>query len=415
MFRFLIPLLFIFLAEYFSFVVLKTVLRSVNNPLRNILLLSMMVLSLCCWAAFGAIRHSEYLETHKTLRVYFIAFLFGFTIAKLLITVVMLSDEIRRLLLWIWYKISPKVINETTAAAGSGISRSVFLARLAAGLGLFSVFGFLNGTRNRYNYKIKKIPLHFPNLPEAFRGLKILQLSDIHTGSFDSKKEVARGIQMAMQQKPDLILFTGDLVNDRALEAYDYAPIYAQLKAPMGVFSVLGNHDYGDYWDWESEEAKAKNLEDLKKFQSHLGWKLLMNEHVVFEKNGQKIALIGVENWSDKARFPKHGKMKEAYAGLPEKNIPFQILMSHDPSHWDAQVRPGYPKIDLTLSGHTHGMQFGVEIPGLKWSPARLIYKQWAGLYTEGRQKLYVNRGYGYLGYPGRIGILPEITVFELS
>ena len=181
----------------------------------------------------------------------------------------------------------------------------------------------------------------------------------------------------------------------------------------MGVFSILGNHDYGDYVWWETPEQKKNNLNYLMELQREMGWRLLMNEHVVLDRGGEQIALIGIENWSAKARFPKYGKMNEACSG--SEKYPFKILMSHDPSHWDAEVRSKYPDIDLTLSGHTHGMQFGVELPWLKWSPVQFVYKEWAGLYEEGRQKLYVNRGFGFIGYPGRVGILPEITVIELS
>jgi predicted MPP superfamily phosphohydrolase len=194
-----------------------------------------------------------------------------------------------------------------------------------------------------------------------------------------------------------------------------YKELFSQLKSPMGVYSILGNHDYGDYVSWPTEEGitKEQNLENLKKVHADLGWRLLMNEHVVLEKNDEQVALIGIENWSNKARFPKHGRMDLAYPGA--EKYPFKILMSHDPSHWDAQVRTSYSDIDLTLSGHTHGMQFGIEIPGFKWSPVQYVYKQWAGLYEEANQKLYVNRGFGFIGYPGRVGILPEITLIELA
>ena len=221
---------------------------------------------------------------------------------------------------------------------------------------------------------------------------------------------------MILQEKADLVLFTGDLVNNTSDEMKDYMDVFAKINAPMGVYSTLGNHDYGDYVHWPSAEAKRQNLENLKLVHEALGWRLLMNEHVALEKEGEKIALLGIENWSAKARFPKYGKMENAYAGTAK--YPFKILMSHDPSHWRAEVLPQYPDIDLTLSGHTHGMQFGVEIPGLKWSPVQYVYREWAGLYeneaNENRQKLYVNRGFGFLGYPGRVGILPEITVIEL-
>jgi predicted MPP superfamily phosphohydrolase len=217
---------------------------------------------------------------------------------------------------------------------------------------------------------------------------------------------------MILAENPDLILFTGDLVNDRADEMTDYMDVFSRLKAPMGVYSTLGNHDYGDYVNWPSPEAKVQNLEALKQVHSRLGWRLLMNEHVPLERNGHKIALLGIENWGAKGRFPKYGRMDLAYPGTEQ--YPFKILMSHDPSHWDAEVRVKYPDIDLMLAGHTHGMQFGVELPHFKWSPVQWMYKQWAGLYSEGSQHLYVNRGFGFIGYPGRVGILPEITVIEL-
>jgi predicted MPP superfamily phosphohydrolase len=192
-----------------------------------------------------------------------------------------------------------------------------------------------------------------------------------------------------------------------------YQEVFRQLKAPLGVYSVLGNHDYGDYVEWGSPAEKKANLERLKGIHAAMGWRLLMNEHVLLERGGEKIALLGIENWSAKARFPKYGKMQDAYAGT--EGIPFKILMSHDPSHWDAEVRPQYNDVDLMLSGHTHGMQFGVELPWFRWSPVQYVYKQWAGLYEEGAQKLYVNRGYGFIGYPGRVGILPEITHIKLA
>jgi uncharacterized protein len=210
-----------------------------------------------------------------------------------------------------------------------------------------------------------------------------------------------------------MILFTGDLVNDRATEMTDYIDVFSKLNAPLGVYSTLGNHDYGDYVKWESHSAKQENLEQLKQVHKQMGWRLLMNEHVVLEKGNDRIALLGIENWSAKGNFGKYGKMEDAYPG--SEQYPFKILMSHDPSHWDAEVTQKYGDIDLTLAGHTHGMQFGVELPGFRWSPVQYMYKRWAGLYESGDQKLYVNRGYGFIGYPGRVGILPEITVIELS
>ncbi|MGE0569358.1 MAG: metallophosphoesterase, partial [Bacteroidia bacterium] len=201
--------------------------------------------------------------------------------------------------------------------------------------------------------------------------------------------------------------------NNVAEEVNGYEEQFSRLKAPYGVYSILGNHDYGDYVQWDSQEAKVKNLEALKKKQAEFGWKLLINENVSISKNGQEIKLLGVENWGGNMRFPRYGKLSDAHEGT--ENVPFKILMSHDPSHWDMQVQLEYPDIDLTLSGHTHGMQMGIEIPGFKWSPIKYIYKNWAGLYKQNNQFLYVNRGLGFLGYPGRLGIWPEITVLELQ
>lgn len=253
----------------------------------------------------------------------------------------------------------------------------------------------------------------FSNLPSGFKGVKIVHISDIHSGSFTDKNAVIKGVSKILKENPDLILFTGDLVNDKAAEMEMYIDVFNKLRAPLGVYSTLGNHDYGDYVRWDSPELKATNMVKLKEVHAALGWRLLMNEHMVLERNGDQIALLGIENWSAKGRFPKYGKMDRAYSG--SEKIPFKILLSHDPSHWDAQVRITYPDVDLMLAGHTHGMQFGIEVPGFKWSPVQFMYKQWAGLYEEGKQKLYVNRGYGFIGYPGRVGILPEITVIELT
>ena len=272
----------------------------------------------------------------------------------------------------------------------------------------------LYGFSNKYNYDVKRIQLSYDNLPASFKGLKIIHISDIHSGSFTDKKAVQHGIEKIMAQEADIILFTGDLVNDRATEMEEYMEVFSQLKAPLGVYSTLGNHDYGDYVHWPADGiSKEQNLENLKEVHTKLGWRLLMNEHVAIEKGGEEIALLGIENWSAKARFPKHGRMDLAHPGT--EKYPFKILMSHDPSHWDAQVKTDYADIDLMLSGHTHGMQFGIEIPGFKWSPVQYMYKQWGGLYQANKMKLYVNRGFGFIGYPGRVGVLPEITVIELT
>ena len=347
----------------------------------------------------------------KNLRNYIFVTIIGFFFAKVLASVFFLVDDLRRLIQWAVAKIFFRN-TEGESEVSEGISRSAFLSWLGIGVGGTLITSLIYGFSNKYNYQIRHIPLAYSNLPPAFKGLKIVQISDVHSGSFDNKKAVERGVQKILDLKPDLILFTGDLINDRATEMHGYEEVFARLKAPMGVFSTLGNHDYGDYVKWPTDEARDQNIEDLKKIQAGMGWRLLMNEHVVLEKDGQEIALIGIENWSAKARFPRHGKMWEAYPGA--EKYPFKILMSHDPSHWDAEVRTKYGDIDLTLAGHTHGMQFGIEIPGFRWSPVKYVYDEWAGLYESGKQKLYVNRGFGFIGYPGRVGILPEITLLEL-
>ena len=348
----------------------------------------------------------------KKLRTYLFATILGLFLAKLTALIFFLVDDLRRGITWLSGRL---FFNNTDVdgMSGDGISRSVFLSWLgiAAGSTLFGslVYGFTN----QYKYQIKRVRLSFDNLPASFKGIRILQVSDIHSGSFMDKKAVQHGVDMMLKENADLILFTGDLVNDKATEMDNYMDVFNKLKAPMGVYSTLGNHDYGDYVQWPINGiSKEQNLINLQKIHAELGWKLLMNEHVALERNGEEIALIGIENWSAKARFPKHGRMDLAYPGA--EKYPFKILMSHDPSHWDAQVISQYPDIDLTLSGHTHGMQFGVELPGFKWSPVQYMYKEWAGLYENGKQKLYVNRGFGFIGYPGRVGELPEITVFEL-
>ena len=357
------------------------------------------------------IPYLHYENWPKTLRTYVFATMVGLFFSKLVATVFFLIDDIRRGMMWLIGRLFSNPSVDITDAS-DGINRSTFLSWLGLAVGGSLLGTLMYGFGNKYRYQLKRVPLQYANLPAGFKGMKIVHISDIHSGSFMDKAAVERGVSRIMQEKPDLILFTGDLVNDRHDEMNDYIDVFSKLNAPMGVFSTLGNHDYGDYVTWESVTAKNANLEALKQVHAKLGWRLLMNEHVVLEKSGSQIALLGIENWSAKGRFPKYGKMNEAYPGT--EKYPFKILMSHDPSHWDAQVRTDYPSIDLMLSGHTHGMQFGIELPGFHWSPVQYMYKQWAGLYEEGKQKLYVNPGYGFIGYPGRVGILPEITLIEL-
>ena len=347
----------------------------------------------------------------RSARNFIFAMIAGLFLAKLTIAFFILLDDVRRVFQWTALKL---FFSPGGSDAGEGVSRSVFLSwlGLAAGSSLFG--SLLYGFGNKYRYEVKRVKLNFDNLPPGFKGIKVVHISDIHSGSFNDRSAVKRGVEKILHEKPDLILFTGDLVNDRAVEMNEYKELFATLKAPLGVYSILGNHDYGDYVRWpQNGITREQNLEQVKQVHAEMGWRLLMNEHVVLENDGDRIALLGIENWSNRGRFPKYGKLQEAYDGAAE--YPFKILLSHDPSHWEAQVQPEYSDIDLMLSGHTHGMQFGVEVPGFRWSPVQYIYKQWAGLYENGRQKLYVNRGFGFIGYPGRVGILPEITVIELN
>jgi len=408
---FAIVIILVVLLDFYIFQALKTISQGASARWKAVLFNGYWVVSILAvilFALLPALNDPDW----RRVRTYIFATVLGLFFAKLLASVFFLVDDIRRLIQWASGKLFfPNTEGENISE--NTISRSIFMSWLGVGVGGALFSSLIYGFGNKYNYKIRRLSLTFDNLPPAFKGLKIIQLSDIHSGSLSDPKAVAHGVDRVLAEKPDLILFTGDLVNDIATEMDPYKEIFSRLRAPMGVFSTLGNHDYGDYIWWETPELKKANLDRLKQLQADMGWRLLMNEHVALEKGGQQIALIGIENWSAKARFPKHGRLDEAYAGT--EKYPFKILMSHDPSHWDAQVRPHYPDIDLALAGHTHGMQFGVEIPGLKWSPVQYVYKQWAGLYEEGRQKLYVNRGFGFIGYPGRVGILPEITVIELA
>ena len=404
----------LFAIDLYVFQALKVLTSTASPRARLIIHGTYWALTIITVLLFISMPYLGGMRAAKLARNSLFSMLFGLFIAKLIAILFFLTDDLRRLALWGFEKFRGPGSNSISVDAGAdAISRSTFLswAGMIAGGGLFS--SLVYGLGNKYAYQVVKQKLVFPNLPKAFAGLKVVHISDIHSGSFTDKKAVEKGIQKIMHLQPDLILFTGDLVNNIADEMDNYIDVFSQLKAPMGVYSTLGNHDYGDYVPWPSEAAKTENLERLKKVHAKMGWKLLMNEHVEFNKENERIALLGIENWSAKARFPKHGKLKNAYENAA--NIPFKILMSHDPSHWKAEVIPSYPSIDLTLSGHTHGMQFGVELPGIKWSPVQYMYKEWAGLYEYENQKLYVNRGFGFLGYPGRVGVLPEITCIELN
>jgi predicted MPP superfamily phosphohydrolase len=341
---------------------------------------------------------------HEWVLSIFLAFL----IAKIFFVLILLLGDIGRLFYGLinnLIKPKGKVIKPFFPARRKFISEIAILVAAVPLTGLF--YGMFKG---KYDFKLHKQTLYFDDLPDAFDGFTITQVSDVHSGSFDNTEAVQRGIDLAKAQKSDLFVFTGDLVNNAAWEIEPYMDHFSQLKAPYGQFSILGNHDYGDYIEWNSEEEKAANLEKLERHHKTLGYRLLMDENVVIEKGGQKISLIGVQNWG--RGFIQKGDLDKALNGV-DKDA-FKILLSHDPTHWEEKVRYHPTTIHLTLAGHTHGAQFGVEIPGFRWSPVKYRYLDWAGLVNEKNRYLYVNRGFGFLAFSGRLGIWPEITVITL-
>lgn len=400
------------LVDLYVFQALKLVTDSLSLRYRGLIYVVYWAFTVAAVLLFVLIPYIGFQQLPLFIRTYAFPVILGFFIAKMIASLFFLLDDIRRILQWGGGKIF-QLTGSVNQVNGDTISRSIFLSWLGIGIG-GSLFGtLLYGFNNKYRYRLERLKVEFDRLPAAFKGLKIIQISDIHSGSLTDVKAVEKGVKRIMDLKPDVIFFTGDLVNNEADEMKDLKSVFSGLKAPMGVYSILGNHDYGDYVQWESAEAKRANLEKLKSIHKEMGWRLLLNEHVPLEKDGESIALIGIENWGAKANFSRYGDLQKAYEGT--EGYPFKILLSHDPSHWEAEVCKGYRDIDLVFSGHTHGMQFGVELPGFRWSPVQYVYKQWAGLYHNNHQRLYVNRGFGFLGYPGRVGILPEITFMELS
>lgn len=328
-------------------------------------------------------------------------------IGKLLLVLFLLIDDLRRGFGWI--------LSLFLDSQPYSLSRNKFITSVGVFIGgslLSSLFyGIIKGA---YNYKVHQHKITFPNLPIQFSNFKIVQISDLHVGSFISERPLEVAIKKINDLNPDVILFTGDLVNNLAREIKPFEDTLKKLQAPYGVYSVLGNHDYGDYARWDDENEKKANFESMLAYHEKLGWRLLMDEHLKIEKNQDYFNLVGVQNWGARGNFPKYGNLQKATLGINKEKV--TILLSHDPSHWEAQVLNSFKFIDLTLSGHTHGMQFGVEIPGwIKWSPVKYMYPQWAGMYEQKNQKLYVNRGLGFIGYPGRVGISPEISLFVLN
>ena len=352
----------------------------------------------------------------KALKTYAGAFIFVLTFSKIFILIFLLTDDIFRGGRWAFDKLfsSPAKADALKGIPANGITRSDFLVRTGIVLASLPFVSLIYGmVRGAYDYQVKRVKLKLPNIPAGFNGYKIVQISDLDVGSFVSTEPLEEAVKIINELKPDLILFTGDLVNNKAEEVLPHKPALSKLKAKHGIYSTLGNHDYGDYVMWDSPEEKMNNLRTLINHHREMGWDILLDEHRHVEHNGDKITLIGVQNYSMHLRFPKYGSLPKATKDIQYSD--FNILLSHDPSHWRGEVLKDFSNIHLTLAGHTHGFQFGVELPNFKWSPVQYVYKEWAGLYSEAHQHLYVNRGLGFLGYPGRVGILPEITVFELE
>lgn len=386
-------------------------MRNLSGQWRNIIKYVYWGITVITIAVFFLYHFGNPEKYSATARSFILVWIFINYVSKFVGVIFLLIDDVVRLGKWIVGMFQDRA-SGTASNAGESISRSDFLVKTAligASVPLLSMgYGIITGA---HDYRVRRQRIALPNLPKSFDGLTIGQVSDIHSGSFFNKTAVKGGVEMLLKEKPDIIFFTGDLVNNEATEVEDYITIFGKIAAPLGVFSILGNHDYGDYMQWGSQTAKVKNLEDVVAAHKIMGWDILMDENRIIEQGAEKIAIIGNQNWGA-GRFAKYGNLEKAYKGTEEASV--KILLSHDPSHWDAQVLPNYPDIDVMFAGHTHGFQFGVEIGGFKWSPAQYAYKQWAGLYSQGNQHLYVNRGFGYLGYPGRIGMPPEITMIEL-
>jgi predicted MPP superfamily phosphohydrolase len=351
-----------------------------------------------------------------------ISYILGFAIvvyfSKLIIVIFFVLADLYRVILFVIRHARAKKTGKPIHHGATAISRGKFLRTMGIATGGLFFSGMVIGmVKWAHDFRVRHVSLNLADLPWPFEGLRIVQISDLHLGSWASTDPIEEAAGIINDLDPDLVLFTGDLVNYSTSEAFRFKKVLEGVKAKYGVYAILGNHDYGDYVNWPSEQDKVRNMDRLYTFFDEIGWKLLRNESKIFEVDGEKLALIGVENWSANPRFPRLGKLAEAMAGT--EGSPVKILMSHDPTHWEKEVSQNFKDIDITLSGHTHGFQFGVELKHFRWSFAQYVYKYWAGLYqseqTGKTQYLYVNRGLGMIGYPGRVGILPEITLITLN
>lgn len=387
--------------EIYAFQAIKTLTKS------RLIKWSWLLISAAVYANFLYVIFSTPRSAGQTISFQLAAgLMLTFLIPKVVLLIIMFGEDVFRVFTKLFSFLSP---GETKDFSG----RREFVAKIALGLAAIPFASFLYGIwQGRYNYKVLKYQLTFDDLPDAFDGFKITQISDIHSGSFTNKEKIEYGVNLINEQKSDVMLFTGDIVNNMANEMDSWIDVFKQLEAPFGKYSVLGNHDYGDYVQWDKPEDKVANFQAVKDIHPKIGFDLLLDEHRYIEKDGQKIALIGVENWGK--GFNQAGDLQKASSLVAQDD--FKILMTHDPSHWEYQVKEDDFNYHLTLSGHTHGLQMGIEIPGFfRWSPSQYIYKQWAGLYSEFGRFINVNRGFGYHAFPGRVGIWPEITVIELK
>lgn len=414
--RIIIIVLILLAIDFYVFQGVKVVLKSSSIITQKIVSYAFWSVTILSVSIILLGFFTDWHSWNKALRTYSFAFVIIFYLSKLFVVLFLLVDDILRLFRWTGSYISDTFFSssENIIRQSGSVSRYDFLVKLGFFVGAIPFVSLIYGMfKGAYNYQVRNVLLKFPNLPQSFNGLRVLQISDLHVGSFMGTDHLSKAVEIILEQKPDVIFFTGDLVNDLHSEVLEFTEVLKRIKAPMGVYSILGNHDYGDYSRWNSPEDKKENLDRLKKYHGELGWKILLNEHTYIERSGEKIGLIGVENWSHRATFKRYGDMNVATGNMKPES--FNVLLSHDPSHWNAEVTEKYKYVDLTLSGHTHGFQFGVEIPGFKWSPVQYMYKEWSDLYQQEHQYLYVNRGLGFIGYPGRVGILPEITVFTLN
>lgn len=408
-FRLSIVLGILILIDLYFFQSIKIVFQNLSPEKKILVYLFYWLLTALSLAFIFSFRAFPDVGPWKELKLYGFSFIFIVLVCKIFGNLPLIVDDLIRMFKWISGFLSVSVNN----TGSEGISRSKFLSQLAILFAAIPFITFLYGMiRGAFNYQLITKKLSLPDLPEAFNGLKIVQISDLHLGSFTSTKPLEEAVDLIMKQKPDIVLFTGDMVNNKAEEAEGFIEVLSKIKAPLGKFSILGNHDYGHYTKWKSEEERLENMKRLKAIHKEMGWELLLNENRLVEKDGAILPIVGVENWSGVMRFHQYGDLAMALAGI--EDLPNKLLLSHDPSHWKAEVVKENRDIVVTFSGHTHGMQFGIDIPGIKWSPVQYVYKQWKGLYEDGGQYLYVNPGLGFIGYMGRVGILPEISLFEL-